>query len=455
MSQRLKNTLSFNLAAGASVVLPHGLVTSVGRPLAPDIVFAPNPSLTVTTTTAAVTLTNMGPLPLSGAVLVEAWHTIERSFADVNDEDLPVKPYVVYSGDAEPFPICTFVYRPGATGADAPGGNVFTDWNLLYAAIQATKKLGTRTVEFDDRFAPGGVAPIPPGTYNMTNVVWVGTSARSVTVTLEDGAIFVVDPPGSHDDVNLMRFKGPEMTIVGNRVNAANPAPFTDISIEVEGFIVQFIQNPDLGMTALPMFAVTPAAGAITLFFNTPRGGMGQFPVSLFFGSGPPLIDSGTDIVQIVAAAGLFANDILTGAGFADLDMLTGAAWGDVFTEFSNSAFTGVYSDTVAVQMVRNISYPPVDANITGGLPWDAFYNELVLVDPSQGPVTINLPNAQSKQSGERITVKVIGDISEGNEITIASAYGNSIEQPSITNNKGSKTWSMDGLGNWHLVASL
>lgn len=98
MAERLKNTLQFaNLAPGASIALPHGLHTSVGRPLAPDIIHTPNPGLAVVSDKTNVTLTNTGSLTLSGSILVEAWHTIERAFNDANDEDLPIKPYIVVS----------------------------------------------------------------------------------------------------------------------------------------------------------------------------------------------------------------------------------------------------------------------------------------------------------------------------------------------------------------------
>jgi hypothetical protein len=346
-----------------------------------------------------------------------------------------------------------FVYRPDATGEDAPGGNVYTDWFELMAAVDATSKLGERTIEFDSRFstAPSGVAVIPPGTFNMTNTVWVSTGDTETAILLADGVLFTVDPPGPNGDVNIMRFEGPFMTIVGNRT--AGPAPFTDIGILARGLVTRFIQNPALGSAALPMFAVTPAAGSITLAFDTGRGGLGQFPVSLFLPPGPPIIDTGTDIVELRANAGLFANDIVTGAGFFDIGLFSGIAWGDVFSEFSNPSFTGVYGQTVGVYMVRHLSFGIIDANITGGLPWDGFYNELILVDPSKGPVTINLPNAASPVTGERVTVKAIGDIDESNVITITSAFGNTIEQPVIDNSNGSKTWSMSGDGTWYLTA--
>jgi len=92
-----------------SVVLPHGLATSLGRPLAPDIIYIPNPGLNVASDTINITLTNNGSTTLSGSILVEAWHTIERAFKDVNNESLPVKPYIVVSlqqGNVPPQPGC-------------------------------------------------------------------------------------------------------------------------------------------------------------------------------------------------------------------------------------------------------------------------------------------------------------------------------------------------------------
>jgi hypothetical protein len=107
-SQRLKNTLSIvDLAPNASVVLTHGLRNSTFRPLAPDIIFLPSEKLEVTASdTESITVKNIDPAPLaipySGVILVEAWHTMERTFDGVQNVDLPTKPYIVTSdgGDA-------------------------------------------------------------------------------------------------------------------------------------------------------------------------------------------------------------------------------------------------------------------------------------------------------------------------------------------------------------------
>lgn len=128
MAEQLKNTLSFaNLAPGASIVLPHGLRSQL-RALAPDIVFIPSPDLDVAASDATnITLTNHGAAPISGAVLVEAWHTIERAFGDDANEDAPIKPYVVVSVENNnqppwpPFSETTLKIYANATGSDATG----------------------------------------------------------------------------------------------------------------------------------------------------------------------------------------------------------------------------------------------------------------------------------------------------------------------------------------------
>jgi hypothetical protein len=173
MSQRLKNTLSFaNLTPGASVALPHGLITSVGRPLAPDTIFIPNPSLNVASDTQNVTLTNAGPSTLSGDVLVEAWHTIERAFSDVNDEDLPVKPYVVVSveqGNEPPQPpyssgIITIYAR--VTGSDSGDGTLANPYRSFQRAIRDVPQV------------------VPPGTRYIVDITGIGTENLPVNYAL-------------------------------------------------------------------------------------------------------------------------------------------------------------------------------------------------------------------------------------------------------------------------------
>jgi hypothetical protein len=98
ITPRLKNTLALvALAPGASIVLPHAL-SNGQRDLDPDIIFLPDEGLAVTASdTTAITVVNNSAVPISGTILVEAWHTIERAFGANTNVNLPVKPYIVTS----------------------------------------------------------------------------------------------------------------------------------------------------------------------------------------------------------------------------------------------------------------------------------------------------------------------------------------------------------------------
>jgi hypothetical protein len=143
MTDRLKNTLSFTgLAPGATAILPHGLIIA-SKPLAPDIVFVPSASLMVTTDTVNVTLFNSGSDTLTGAVLVEYWHTIEREFGAVQNTDLTVKPYVVVSVEGgnqppqPPFTLATITIYARTTGDNTTGnGTLAAPYRTFQRAVQ-------------------------------------------------------------------------------------------------------------------------------------------------------------------------------------------------------------------------------------------------------------------------------------------------------------------------------
>lgn len=162
MATQLKNTLVFaDLAAGASVVLPHGLDSGSGS-VEPDVIVVPSAELDVVADDTSVTLTNNGPGPLSGSVLVEAWHTIERAFGDAADLNLPVKPYVIYGGAAsvapptppEPpqpeFALVTTTIYARSTGSDVTGdgtlANPFRTFQRAIREVPSVIPAGTRYI---------------------------------------------------------------------------------------------------------------------------------------------------------------------------------------------------------------------------------------------------------------------------------------------------------------------
>jgi hypothetical protein len=143
MAQQLKNTLAFSLAAGATVVLPHGLQLANGVRLAPDIVFVPSENLDVVTDDVSVTLTNRGGALIAGSVLVEAWHTIERAFGDSQNQNLPVKPYIVVSVEGgnqppqPPFNPTDITIYARLTGSDLVGnGTLANPYRTFARAIR-------------------------------------------------------------------------------------------------------------------------------------------------------------------------------------------------------------------------------------------------------------------------------------------------------------------------------
>ena len=342
-----------------------------------------------------------------------------------------------------------YVYRPGATGVDAPGGNVFTDWTLLMAALDATRHLGTRVLEFDDRFQ--SPAPIPPGVWNMTDVMWTNLQVgRPVFVELLDGASIVLDPIAE-----ALRFDGFGFEIFSNRTGPV--APFVGFNILTGGNNVRFFNDDP---AALPMFEMGEFNEFIFSGENS-RGGFG------FFGPpAAPLVDVMGGITAVVMGAGDIPNGVFTdtvGGGFVFILGLMDDVRSDSKSAWENPALEAaggsIAADGILAQVRYRVNPDLLDPEISRGAPivlaespYPASYNSLILVDSSTGPITIQLPNAL-RALGERVTVKDVGG--GANAITIATTYGNTIENPLISNPNGSKTWASDSLGNWWLIAQV
>jgi hypothetical protein len=164
MAAQLKNTLSFvNLAPGASVVLPHELNFGT-RALAPDIIFVPSAALSAVSDTVSVTLTNDGPGLISGDLLVEAWHSVERVFGSVQNLNLPVKPYIVVSvegGNAPPQPpfamsLVTIYARTTGSDTTGDGRTIATAYRTFQRAIRDVPSI------------------VPPGNFYVVDITDLG-----------------------------------------------------------------------------------------------------------------------------------------------------------------------------------------------------------------------------------------------------------------------------------------
>lgn len=96
MADRLKNIIRFTGVApgGASTVLPHGLRWGT-RARTPDTIKASVLSgLTITADDTNITVVNNGNAAVDVDVLVEAWHTVERSFGPESTQDLTPQPFI-------------------------------------------------------------------------------------------------------------------------------------------------------------------------------------------------------------------------------------------------------------------------------------------------------------------------------------------------------------------------
>lgn len=142
MAPQLKNALAFNLAAGATAILPHNL-NNGQLDLTPDIVFVPSADLNVSADDQAVTLVNQGGSLITGSILVESWHTIERAFGAASNTALAPQPYIVVSaegGNEPPQPVfgnseVTIYAR--LTGSDATGdGTLAKPYRTFQRAIR-------------------------------------------------------------------------------------------------------------------------------------------------------------------------------------------------------------------------------------------------------------------------------------------------------------------------------
>lgn len=274
MAQQLKNTLSFaNLAPGAQIVLLHKLRSPLDVPLAPDIVFIPSNELSVVTDDISVTLTNNGPEAISGVVLVESWHTVERAFGSVANTDLPTKPFVVVSGEGTGIITPTspvFVFMP----AGIQTGNVYNTFADLIAAKALVQGWKLLQISNDMQFDPGGTLTFAAGT--MTYVSPGGPSAIPVAVVGQAVVLTGAANPGNN----------------GQFVIASRPAPDTITFANAAGVT----ETPYQGAISIlgGFIAIIPTAGmpvggwdmtdTIMMAIDSPANPGGTAPPTVQFG---------------------------------------------------------------------------------------------------------------------------------------------------------------------------
>jgi hypothetical protein len=363
-------------------------------------------------------------------------------------------------------PLTTFIFRPGD-----PAGNrdsIYTDWPTLYAALQ---QVAGQLVElqFDERFVAPASIIIPAGTWNMFNVTWTNVADAgnviNTNIELADGAQIILEPDAGVPGNNCLRLFGYGIAIISNRKGPIAPFDNTNGQFggcEIGGGGIRFYNTDP---AALPMF-VAKNNGLFILFDGAEtRGGFGEYS-----------IDSGTAVAPIVDAAGnfvfiaLFSGDInnnaftdTVGGGTVQIAVFDDSSISDVTNAWDFPALVARGGILVLGAASRYTSSQQTRSRINSGTgtplivtpalsPYAAAYNEIVFVNTSTGPVTINMPTA-APAAGENLIVKDSGGAAATNPITISPAAGNTVDNGTISNNSGSKTWVSDGLGRWNLVA--
>lgn len=217
MASRLKAILTVNaLGAGASVTLEHGLNVN-GAPRAPDKidrgVLSTLDFSDVTRTT--VTITNTGSAPVTGRVLIEAWHSTERVLGGVSelpggafitggavgvgggggggDEDLVATSDTMTTAEDTPLVANVLANDTTTTGVlsvlsfrvringDDPGETTFdAGQTATIAGVGSLRINASGALSFTP--LPNYAGAVPPVYYLMTN--GIGVRLGTVTITL-------------------------------------------------------------------------------------------------------------------------------------------------------------------------------------------------------------------------------------------------------------------------------
>ena len=374
-------------------------------------------------------------------------------------------------------PVQDIVFRPN----DPQGShdNVYVTWAETYAAIESVRDRGRIMLEFDARYMPGNRLQIPAGTWNMAGVGWtmvpnfVGSDPPQVEII--DGASFQMLGPEPASAQEFLRFHGDIMQIVFNGRSVANGGtgitPFSTnlIGLWFLGGATQLINTDPL---AAPMIKPDPNLGA---FFILVAGGIGntigtEFPIGTP-GSAAPLVDIAGAFIEFEMGHGNIADNALmdsVGGGFYFIHITDDSALGgSIGVELAEDGVAPTYDYPAINPALTTFNWAPHHRDrlllrssagllpfFFGGTippvtssPYDAAYNELVVVDTTGGAVTVNAPRAFPAK-GERVSIKNL--TGGANNVTFTPTGPDAVEAGTATVVPGqTKTWVADGYGTW------
>jgi len=336
------------------------------------------------------------------------------------------------------FGVTNIVFRPG----DPEGSrlNVHTTWEGAYAALESVRDLGIITLEFDDRF---GACVMPAGIWDFTNthltcfVKGSSPAYPATLLTLADGCKWAVDPAKT----SVIVIEGENFNILSNRTGPV--IPIEGINLLLVGNRVRLINTDP---AALPMFVRGNTPGLVNFIGisgNNAYGGLGDG-----IACPAPLVDCRGGTALIGGPAGFVGDNAFTdsvGGGILFLRLMSDSFTGGSYPG-QNYDFPAMAGATF-VWSVEARDRHRVNTVVTTS-PYNATWNELVRVDSTSGPFTVNAPRANPAR-GERLVVKDVGGAAGANNITVVGTGGDIVESNVISTNGQAKTWVSDGTGTW------
>jgi len=312
-----------------------------------------------------------------------------------------------------------FVFRPGAISPLA--SNVFNDWALLMAAVDA--KQGLRTIEFDDSIVSPCV--IPAGTWDMSGVTWSGTLnvfSPDIMVRVLEGAIFLKFR-------NISGAIALEFTGTTPPVSDFNTGEEAIIFIQGASTLEctgagPFVRNSTPGATAI--IAVYQYGKLLTGF--TPAfdiadpGAIGRLTAFNVGNIQPNTVSSvvGSTLTKVIAAS----------SAFIDQDQ--------------PAVLGNVADNNLSIQRLTPSGV------VTAGI-YFAQHNELVRCDLSTGGITVTLPSAINAR-GMWVVVKNIDPNPEADNITVVPLPGDTVDgnvAVMFNSPRQSNTYVSDGISDW------
>lgn len=355
-------------------------------------------------------------------------------------------------------PTPTITYRPGATGANAPGGSVFTTWAEVQVALDNTKYLGLRLLNFDNSFAPASTtgvpaaggknpAPIPSGGWDMTQVVWTAQDflggGQNRAIEFLDGCQ-ISNFYTSSTSVSTWWFNGTSGTPVFS---------FDGNILTINNALWTATNN---NAAATPMFKITGTSGLILLnnAWNNFGGGLASVSVP-----DAPVFDVNGGSFTTLQNGGMWPNGFFTGAGTIRIRNKAPTSDGQLNGQFgisadytwSQPAFTGTFFVTN-----EYVDLKTVTANISspGGSAQIGQFVKANTVVGAGNPIAIAAPNAIVQRAGGYFTVKDTGGFASTNNVTVTVPAGEFMDGVLdgtyvINTDRGSRSFMMDSAGRW------